>query len=690
MRFIDDSWTMDGLWMDYGWTMDGRWMDDAWTMAGWIGDLNRDMVIDPYHLFNLPLTASNQEIKNAYLKLACQAHPCSLSSNHSVRNPQSWKFDLAAQAFTLIGFESNRPIYDLARQQILRQSGDLGHINSHSTRNSASSTSSASSASLDSINAQSSWNDHQLLDALPPALRVRLESIDPFKVFNDLISQIDKDRQNHFQSPLIHHQPNYHQQNLKPVHHNDTQIKNTNSKLSSSKLNQSHLMPIPTIHYNLDESANKLNLSEPITFQSNKTSSNGLSESFKHQNSKLKTDNLSLTSNSSTNSNSTSRSKTRRVSFSNDVIASEELKLAREAVLSFKAEAVRQSNHSSSRLSKPLQNHDPHHSTFNRPHSHSLSSSSYPFSARPLYSSHVNHDHSSIHPFSNPDLYHTTKPIGHQFGSRSSDWKIGSVPQDIPSRKKSDINNERDTQAGWSRSAPSGLLYQLLENEESPGFASHVNFNPPLPCSSARLNNSLALAPSLQGRQRSRSSVTDNRISSAIGDLSTLHLDFDRQTSVKVSNMTTTISMKSRQEGQSQSQTVRGQNDFQKEPIETRKAIEDLLRFLEEIDGKSGAYDRTMGETLYYGGIKKKEWLLEMSEEELREVMMRIEEDNKATSDNDRCSQDDQHAQKEGKQIDNKYDHLNRFKPNIGLTPFQIATLPRRLKDWKLKNRYHY
>ncbi|POW19399.1 hypothetical protein PSHT_04676 [Puccinia striiformis] len=332
---------------------------------------------DAYRVLNLSFNASLSEIRSAYLELACQHHPCKLSDRQAIdtnyinSNANHTQFRLAAEAYALIGDDARRELYDLINSADFRKSAGRYAQDVHEGD-------SLGQERLGLPTGRSRARSELTIDlrvGLPPELKALLTDLDPVKVFNQVVCQIDQERRAQQQQQA---------QRVTDTIGNATNLKASNNTSSMAVPQSKYLSPHSCF---LDESS----FSRAGT--ASKSSGGSIREDGKQQPlSALKTGILRdesksqfrkspssisellsrdhgepyqssvqsdyyepirssahSTSSSSYISNSASVSggsshknnRSRRVSFSNDVIESDEIKLAREAVKSFKSEAAR-------------------------------------------------------------------------------------------------------------------------------------------------------------------------------------------------------------------------------------------------------------------------------------------------------------------------------------------------------------
>ncbi|EFP76375.1 uncharacterized protein PGTG_02816 [Puccinia graminis f. sp. tritici CRL 75-36-700-3] len=340
---------------------------------------------DAYRVLNVSPTASLSDIRDAYLDLACLHHPCKLSDRQAINSnllnstANHTQFRLAAEAYALIGDDSRRELYDLIKSSEYRKSAGRYAQDAESTL----AQERLGGHPIGRSRARSELTI-DLRVGLPPELRAMLIDLDPVKVFNQVVCQIDQERRAQRQA---------RQAADKLASSTSSSFKTTSNKPSSMAVPQSKYLSPPSRF--LDESSfsrtsNSKSSGVPVRDEGSSTTT---TTKQPHFNGALKTGILrdesksqfrqspssigellsrdhgkpyqssihseyyrepirssgQSTSSSSYISNSASHSggsshrnnRSRRVSFSNDVIESDQLKQAREAVKSFKSEAAR-------------------------------------------------------------------------------------------------------------------------------------------------------------------------------------------------------------------------------------------------------------------------------------------------------------------------------------------------------------
>ncbi|KAG0151790.1 hypothetical protein CROQUDRAFT_129890 [Cronartium quercuum f. sp. fusiforme G11] len=138
----------------------------------------------PYQILNVHPRATHEQIRVAYLDQACQNHP---SKQVPDQHPaiQQARFRRAAEAYTLIGNDSRRKLSDLALA--ITEKGQVPSsslVVQQSSRARHRSSSEATGADA-----------HSIRDRLPPGLRALILELDPIKVFNRVLVELDRERQ---------------------------------------------------------------------------------------------------------------------------------------------------------------------------------------------------------------------------------------------------------------------------------------------------------------------------------------------------------------------------------------------------------------------------------------------------------------------------------------------------------------
>lgn len=307
---------------------------------------------NPYRILNVPLNATRQEIRAAYIEQACQSHPSKQQLNQHPAIQQA-RFRQVAEAYTLIGNDSNRQISDIAFSITDEISA------STPTRNRNRSASEATGR--DGI-----FNSRRICDVLPPGLKAILIELDPIKVFNRALKEIEDERKRHSVQKLTplsmdyqkssfrnSSSPDYHQshsyQSLSPsgLHRTPSYLKlaSRDNHQSTSHYQQSPHERHPSQPYHKASSQSNHH-SQPCTKEHHQALSYQKLSSAEHSHHTPQ----SLSSNPSTrerptsilsvasssagriSSRSSNTSSRRRVSFTEETIKTDELKKLRECL----------------------------------------------------------------------------------------------------------------------------------------------------------------------------------------------------------------------------------------------------------------------------------------------------------------------------------------------------------------------
>ncbi|CAH7677411.1 expressed protein [Phakopsora pachyrhizi] len=262
-------------------------------------------MIDYYQVLGVPLDASQALLRRAYLDQASNYHPFKKdNSQNSFDNFRKdsginqTRFKLIAQAYTILGNDYWRRIYDSIAlpknsEENFNQSKTLYREDHHSRQNRESSS-------------------------LPSEIACELVDLDPIKIFNRACAQQDEDRrQGRLDSSLI-------------SEFSRNKIFSPSSSSSSSSI------------------SSVSSSSRPSAISSSTNNSHGaLVSKLKVPHSQLlPKDGLCNKTESNSGSSSDQRfnkPKSRKVSFSDQTIASDEIRMAREAVKAIKAEQSRNS-----------------------------------------------------------------------------------------------------------------------------------------------------------------------------------------------------------------------------------------------------------------------------------------------------------------------------------------------------------
>ncbi|WAQ91282.1 hypothetical protein PtA15_14A164 [Puccinia triticina] len=323
---------------------------------------------DAYRVLNVPSTASSAEIRAAYLELACQHHPCKLSDRPEASTVGSGaphtQFRAAAEAYALIGDDARRQLYDLVRSSEYRRSAALP-------------------PPLPTTPGRSRARSELTIDlraGLPAELRALLVDVNPVKLFNRVVCQIDQERraqQTHVPpaaatKPAAGPQPRPRRSPAsrfpdespfaRPGHNRKASVSgparedgttaSTGSASTSKPPAWNGALKTGILR---DESKSQFRGSPgsigELLSRDHAPAAYHPSSSSEHYSSRepggLRSRGHSTSSSSylsashSTGPSSQRNTRSRRVSFSNDVIESEQLKQAREAVKSFKSDAAR-------------------------------------------------------------------------------------------------------------------------------------------------------------------------------------------------------------------------------------------------------------------------------------------------------------------------------------------------------------
>ncbi|EGG08324.1 uncharacterized protein MELLADRAFT_116072 [Melampsora larici-populina 98AG31] len=164
---------------------------------------------NPYRILNVSPNATRQEIRAAYIEQACQSHPSKQQPNQHPAIQQS-RFRQVAEAYTLVGNDSNRQISDIAFS--------LTNEISISTPTRNRNRSASEATGRDGI-----FNSRQICDVLPPGLKSTLIELDPIKVFNRALKEMEDERKRHSVQKLtplsMDHQKSPFRNSSSPDHH---------------------------------------------------------------------------------------------------------------------------------------------------------------------------------------------------------------------------------------------------------------------------------------------------------------------------------------------------------------------------------------------------------------------------------------------------------------------------------------
>ncbi|PLW21746.1 hypothetical protein PCANC_02917 [Puccinia coronata f. sp. avenae] len=333
---------------------------------------------DAYRVLNVSPSASLSTIRSAYLELACQHHPCKLSDQQVITsNANHTQFRLAAEAYALVGDESRRELYDLikspefyrrnAGRYVHEDDGSLGKV-----RHGTAATGRSRARSELTID---------LRAGLPPELRAFLVDLDPVKVFNRVVCQIDQERRAEAEAkkrleesrlgsspasssqrntnttnPFIVPQSKYLSPPSRFLDEEGSFSRTGNTKISTSGTtredNGSSKKPQPlsgALKTGILRDESKSQFRQSPSSLSELLSGGDHSEPYQSSiNSEYNRESIRSSGGYSTSSSSCNISysaspsrgrnnRSRRVSFSNDVIESDQIKLAREAVKAVKS-----------------------------------------------------------------------------------------------------------------------------------------------------------------------------------------------------------------------------------------------------------------------------------------------------------------------------------------------------------------
>ncbi|KAI8452816.1 hypothetical protein BY996DRAFT_7200774 [Phakopsora pachyrhizi] len=138
-------------------------------------------------------------------------------------------------------------------------------------------------------------------------------------------------------------------------------------------------------------------------------------------------------------------------------------------------------------------------------------------------------------------------------------------------------------------------------------------------------------------------------------------------------------------------------NSNEDETQTSKKIIDQLENFLMELDDRMGIFDRRMSKNLYRAGIKKVEWIIDLSYDELRKINERLkksyhEERNQKKSSNETGGRsngkgydeksEDFSERTDGKDSDDDYGEEDYY-----LSPFQEISLIKKLNEFKEKQK---
>jgi len=322
---------------------------------------------DAYRVLNVSPTAPASAIRSAYLELACQHHPCKLSDGQDINpNANHTQFRLAAEAYALVGDDSRRELYDLIKSSELFRTGAGRYVHEEEGGGGLAKDGLGQPAAGRSRARSELTVD--LRAGLPAELRAFLMDLDPVKVFNRVVCQIDQERRaqqaenpasSSSSSRLKPNNPVLPQSKYlsPPSHHLDERFfpRAAHGKPSTGGAVREEGAPgkqqplngaLKTGGILRDErsksqfrrspSGQSDLLSEP--YQRLVVSSESTRDSRGHS----RSSSSYISSRASPTSAGGGRQGSgRRVSFSNDVIESDQIKQAREAVKSLKSEAAR-------------------------------------------------------------------------------------------------------------------------------------------------------------------------------------------------------------------------------------------------------------------------------------------------------------------------------------------------------------
>ncbi|KAH9821952.1 hypothetical protein DFH28DRAFT_1120284 [Melampsora americana] len=309
---------------------------------------------NPYSILKVSPNATRPEIRAAYIEQACQSHPSKQQPNQHPAIQQS-RFRQVAEAYTLIGNGTNRQLSDIAFSLKDEFSISTPTPTRHRNRSASEAT------GRDGI-----FNSRQICDVLPPGLKATLIELDPIKVFNRALKEIEDERKNHSVQKLtslsMDHQKASFRNSSSPDHHQShsyqslspSELRRTPSylKLASRDNHQStsHHQQVPHEHHPSQShhrtSSQTNHQSQPYTKEHHQALSYQKLSSAEHSHHtpqslssnpptrERPTSILSVASSSAgrISSRSSNTSSRRRVSFTEETIKTDEIKKLRECL----------------------------------------------------------------------------------------------------------------------------------------------------------------------------------------------------------------------------------------------------------------------------------------------------------------------------------------------------------------------